>query len=235
MKLPKLVFSIYVAAVIFAALATSARAHSFKAPKHMSLDQRAAFQKKVLRHDRHVLRWYRRHRPLRRLPTCTMVEDLFKPPRRCLTPTARERALRSRLFHKAQARWTSKELRETMLAIVRRADASWSRALDYVELVFPQQRPWVQSCSSSEGASPDGLRAERLRMNREGSGAGGPMQFMAGTFYSNVDGAAAETRRRGHRFLAGWRRWSSYAGQALTAAWMRWRGTDRGQWTGASC
>ncbi len=229
MRIAKLLLALYIASLVFAALATSARAHSFQGPKRSSLEARAAFQMKVLRHDRQVLRWHRKHRPLT-MPTCTFPE----PQRKCLMPDERRRVLASRLFHKAQARWTSRELRETLLAIVRTADRSWSAALDYVSQVFPAQRPWVQACSSSEGASPDGLRAERLTMNREGSGAGGPMQFMAGTFYGNVDDAAAETRSRGHRFLPEWKRWSSYAGQGLTAAYMKWRGWQ-GQWTGARC
>lgn len=230
MKVAKLVLAAYISAIVFAALATSARAHSFKAPKRMSLDKRATFQKKILDHDRHVLRWHRRTRPLTR-PTCTFPEE---PGPACLTERERERISNNRTFHRAQARWTARNLRATLHAIVARADASWSRALDYVSDVFPAERPWVQACSSSEGASPDGLRAARLTMNREGSGAGGPMQFMSGTFYGNVDAAAAETRRRGHRFLPAWRRWSSYAGQALTAANMKRRG-QQGQWTGARC
>lgn len=237
MKFVKLVLCTIAVA---AALATNAGAHSLKSPRHPTLDQLADYQERVLQHDSHVLRWYRRARPLTTLPACSApLTIIWKHAtgrsHKCLTPNARDRARRSLAFHKAQAQWVSRELRETRQAILERADRNWFWALQYVAQVFPDQKPWVQDCSSSEGASPDGLRSPGFVRNREGSGASGPMQFMSSTFYGNVDGAIAEVRRRGHSFLGKWRSWSSYAGQGLTAAWMRWRGTDHGQWTGARC
>lgn len=228
-------------ALAAAAWPSPADAHQTgRAPRELTA--RIAFQEAVLAHDLHVIRFHRREHPLSR-PDCqapwvaTWRSHVLGRAGRgpCLLPEQRRR-LENRLhFHRAQARWIARELAESRAALLALADASWYRAVEYVRGIFPEQAAWVRNCSSSEGASPDGLRAARLTMNRDGSGAGGPMQFMVGTFFSNVDGAFAEARRRGAAVPHSWRSWSSYAGQAITAAWMRWRGTDHGQWEGANC
>ena len=71
-------------------------------------------------------------------------------------------------------------------------------------------------------------------MNRQGSGAGGWMQFMHGTFYKYVDGAMGAAQARGFTIPDQARSWYSPLGQALTGAWMAELGQQR-QWTGSRC
>jgi len=88
----------------------------------------------------------------------------------------------------------------------------------------------LHSCSHSEGNNHRG----GFIMNREGSGAGGWMQFMRSTFYGYVDEAFEGARARGDRVPWRYSNWYSKVGQAYTAAYMFGRGLSS-HWTGAGC
>jgi len=81
---------------------------------------------------------------------------------------------------------------------------------------------WLHACAHSEGLS-DGRTY--FVMNHEGSGAGGPLQFMESTFKSNVPNVDIPPQ---------YKKWTSNVGQAYTAAYMFKIGQSR-QWTGAGC
>lgn len=108
------------------------------------------------------------------------------------------------------------------------ASHSWMAAVAYVQRAWPGSAGWLTSCSSTEGGHG------RWFPNTGGSGAGGWMQFMSGTFYSNVGSAFAYGRARGLSLPNSAKSWYSPLGQAATGADMLRRG-QRGQWTGAGC
>jgi hypothetical protein len=105
------------AAVAALALAAPATAHRFPPPRPvstMTLPQRAAYQRAVIRHDRRVLET---------VPAVSRVVVPF------LATTVTVRlgdTLRVRRFHAAQLRWTRRELRQTEHAIAAAARAPTS-------------------------------------------------------------------------------------------------------------
>lgn len=103
------------------------------------------------------------------------------------------------------------------------ATGDWRTAVRVTQRVYPGTEAWLLSCSSGEGGHGGFV------MNHEGSGAGGPMQFMQSTFYSYVDAAIRDTRNKGFRFPAVARSWYHPLGQAVTAAYMRTHGQS-GHW-----
>ena len=70
----------------------------------MTLDTRLAYQKAVVRHDKHVLRFFSSHRWL------LARHNPYRPS-----------ATRELTFHRVQLRWTTVELLKTQAAIERRA------------------------------------------------------------------------------------------------------------------
>lgn len=85
-------------------LAAPAAAHVSERPKRSTtLEQRLAYQREVIRHDRQVLRFFRNHRWL------MARYNRFRPS-----------ALRELRFHRAQLAWTARELAETRRAIAAR-------------------------------------------------------------------------------------------------------------------
>lgn len=119
-----------------------------------------------------------------------------------------------RVHERCTSRWASVE-------------SSFHSALRLASSTFGVSYGWLHSCDHSEGS-------DRFVYNRGGSGAYGPMQFMSGTFYSNVGAAFAYARMRGVAVPSQYARWDSDIGQAFTAAWMFKIGQS-GQWTGAGC
>jgi hypothetical protein len=105
---------------------------------------------------------------------------------------------------------------------------SYLAAARYVQAAFPGTYGWLFTCAGSEG----GFRG--FIMNRQGSGAGGWLQFMRGTFYAFVDEAIAVARARGLYVPSSARSWYSPLGQALTGAYMRSRGLSY-HWAGSGC
>jgi hypothetical protein len=112
--------------------------------------------------------------------------------------------------------------------LLQRADQDFERALRLASNVYGVSYSWLHSCAGSEG----GFRG--WIPNHSGSGAGGWMQFLAGTFYANVDGALTYARPRVRVSLGAYRSWYSRVGQAFTAAHM-FRSGESSQWTGAGC
>lgn len=87
---------------------------------------------------------------------------------------------------------------------------------------------WVLSCADSEGGRGAWVP------NRAGSGAGGWLQFLSGTFYSNAPAAWSFARSRGVQVPRRYMEWHSTIGQALTGLWM-FHHEGSGQWYGAGC
>jgi len=108
------------------------------------------------------------------------------------------------------------------------AYGSWLAAVSLVETYFPGSRSWLLSCSASEGGWG------RWVPNIQGSGAGGNLQFMSGTFYAYVGVAFADARRRGLHLQPEARSWYSPLGQAVTGAYMLSRGL-KSHWVGHGC
>jgi hypothetical protein len=100
-------------------------------------------------------------------------------------------------------------------------------AVRYVERYFGSQ-PFLHACPLSEGGYGAWVP------NHYGSGAGGWLQFMSGTFYGIIDEAISSARARGMRVPASARSWYSPLGQALAAVQMLADGR-RGEWTGGTC
>lgn len=106
----------------------------------------------------------------------------------------------------------------------------WRLAVMYVQRWFPGTASWLLSCSASEGGHGPWVP------NRQGSGAGGWMQYMSGTFYTDFRGASAYLAARGVIVPRSANSWYSALGQAIAAGWARYTGhAPRGKWTGASC
>jgi len=108
------------------------------------------------------------------------------------------------------------------------ATNDWQTAVEITQRVFPGSRPWLLSCSASEGGHGS------FKYNRQGSGAGGWMQFMRSTFESNVNHAIGHAKRHGFKVPPGARSYYSPLGQALTGGYMWYRGWTH-HWYGAGC
>lgn len=105
-------------AVMAVVLSLPARPHTLPHRKHMTLEQRRDFQQRVLWHDRSVERFFRHH------------------PSKARTLAGR----RSRGWHRAQARWTERELGETFSALS--------------QLLIPHRAAWL-CIHSYEGSWTD--------------------------------------------------------------------------------
>lgn len=117
------------------------------------------------------------------------------------------------------------------LAAAERALVSWPAAVWYVGRFFgPERRRWLWSCSLPRSEGGHG----RWVPNSHGSGAGGWLQFMPGTFFGVIDAAIGEGRRRGMRVPVSARSWYSPLGQALAGMEMLAQGR-RGEWQGYGC
>lgn len=123
---------------------------------------------------------------------------------------------------------------ERLAAIEERrlASADWQHvAVPYADRIWPGTGSWLLACSSTGSEGGWG----RWVPNTGGSGAGGWMQFMSGTFYSYAPRAFAEAQARGVTIPRSLLSWYSTVGQAVTAAYMRSHGLDSGQWSGYRC
>lgn len=106
----------------------------------------------------------------------------------------------------------------------------WKTAVSYVQRWFPGTSQWLMSCSSSEGGHGSWVP------NRQGSGAGGWMQYMETTFWSDYRSAVAYLATRGVHVPSSSASWTSPLGQAIAAGWARYTGNiPRGKWTGSGC
>lgn len=100
----------------------------------------------------------------------------------------------------------------------------WVTAVRLVQRIYPGTESWLLYISHREGGYG------RFKMNYQGSGAGGWMQFMASTFYGYDDAAFADARRKGFVVSSSADSWTHPLGQALTAGYMRFTGRDGCHW-----
>lgn len=180
-------------------------------------------------HDRGAIRWYSNH----------LVQPF--PERYVLSVTPFPQLLRTRRWHR-ELRWyrsslrvASKHLRAVREEIAAQARTTipftgdWLTAVQLVQRAYGGSAWWLIACSSSEGGHGGFV------MNTRGSGAGGWMQYMSGTFDGDWAGATADLRARGFRYPAEAGSWSSPLGQAIAAGWAYSHNRPAGKWTGARC
>jgi hypothetical protein len=105
---------------------------------------------------------------------------------------------------------------------------AWSKAVDEVQRPYPGTQAWLMSCSASEGGWG------RWVPNSQGSGVGGWLQFMPGTWAGFYRHAVDDVRARGFRVPESSASWYSTLGQALAGAWGITHGM-RHHWAGAGC
>lgn len=126
---------------------------------------------------------------------------------------------------------------ENLAAACRRVPGRWSyvgndflRSTRLIDRLYPGSwlGAWERACAPSEGGYG------RWVPNGTGSGAGGWLQFMSGTFYGIIDDAFAHARARGVRPPRWAWSWHSPLGHALAGAEMILHGR-RSEWTGATC
>lgn len=101
---------------------------------------------------------------------------------------------------------------------------TWTIAVRLTQRIYPGTSDWLLFISHREGGWGGFV------MNHQGSGAGGWMQFMAGTFNGYVDDARDSVRRRGFDVDPSVFAWTHPLGQALTAGYMRYTGRDGCHW-----
>lgn len=112
--------------------------------------------------------------------------------------------------------------------VVRDGNNAWLRAVREVQRPYPGTESWLISCSSSEGGHG------RWVPNSQGSGVGGWLQFMPGTWSGFYRHAADEVTARGYRVAETASSWYSTLGQALAGAWGITHGM-RSHWAGSGC
>jgi hypothetical protein len=105
----------------------------------------------------------------------------------------------------------------------------WLTAVRVVQRVFPGSAWWQTACSSSEGGHGSWVP------NRQGSGAGGWMQYMEGTFWGDFRSALSLTRERGFVVPRSAHSWYSALGQALASGYAYHYNRPTGKWTGYRC
>lgn len=216
------------AALSFAASGNAGTHHRHMARwHHMTLKQKRVIVVKTVNKEHTTLQWWLHNKP--RFPEASV------PWHHCAAVNARmpgEICFHAQRLVEARhvlVRIDAKLDAAALAASLRAAFGDFQTAAHFADRIWPGTYQWLIDCSSSEGGHG------RFVMNHGGSGAGGWMQFMSGTFYGNVDGAFREARRLGVAVPTAARSWQSPLGQAITAAWMRHHHYDSGQWTGASC
>lgn len=127
-------------------------------------------------------------------------------------------------WHCKAIAWTRRELRQALAEARTLRTRDWVVATALADRVFPGTRRWLLSCSSGEGGHGGFV------WNHQGSGAGGWMQFMRSTYEPYAATARAVVRRRGYLVAPYLWGYDQPLGQALTAAYMRWRGISHWHW-----
>jgi hypothetical protein len=105
----------------------------------------------------------------------------------------------------------------------------WLDAIRAVQRAYPGSSWWLVSCSRGEGGHGGWVP------NSGGSGAGGWMQYMEGTFWHDFSRALADLRARGYRVPAAAHSWYSPTGQAVAAGWAYGHERPAGKWVGGGC
>lgn len=198
------------AAVSSLVLAGPASAHLIAKPKSSSLDARLTAQTANVVHARGFIRWAESRRLSARAPLSI------------------RRELRWARAAVGRGGWLLEEVAKTETAIQRRdVPRDYASAVRLVERFYGAQ-PFLWACPRSEGGFGPWVP------NRQGSGAGGWLQFMAGTFYGIIDEAITDARSRGMLVPSSARSWYSPLGQALAGRQMIENGR-RGEWSGSTC
>jgi hypothetical protein len=107
---------------------------------------------------------------------------------------------------------------------------AWRRAVEEVQGPYPGSRGWLLSCSAPRSEGGYG----RWVPNREGSGAGGWLQFMESTFHRMNWAARKDVASRAFIVPASAASWYSPLGQALAGGWA-WANGATGEWSGSGC
>lgn len=94
------------------------------------------------------------------------------------------------------------------------------RAIEFAGPVFKVSPNRLHYRASHEGGHGDWI------WNSQGSSAGGWFQFMEGTYYSYSTTAFREAWKRGYHIPMKFNSWKQPLGQALTAAYMFYRGLE---------
>ena len=126
----------------------------------------------------------------------------------------------------------TRALRKTRAAI---EAASYINTGDFYTATFIAGRifgysagAWTRRCAASEGSFGGFV------MNRQGSGAGGWLQFMSSTFSLFAPPAFEAARNKGFRLASSSMQWTNPLGQAITGAYMYTQGLTS-HWTGSTC
>lgn len=105
----------------------------------------------------------------------------------------------------------------------------WEQAIQRVQTPYPGSATWLLNCSASEGGHGQWVP------NRQGSGAGGWMQYMNGTFWHDYTRAISDLHARGYAVPASTATWYSPLGQAIAAGWAYGHERPPGKWVGWGC
>lgn len=144
------------------------------------------------------------------------------------TPTAHaERKTTSLPFLRwIDHRWSARRIAARHLAVKARRSLAytgdWQTAVQIVQRTWPGTATWLLSTSSGEGGWGICVwnGGAPCSSSNHGSGAAGWLQYMSGTFYSQLSSALAEARAE-HRptIPASARTWFSPLGQAFAGGW----------------
>jgi hypothetical protein len=173
----------------------------------------ATQQQQQVTHSRHVVQFFRTHRWLRapEQPNCQTI------------PWTRSCKIARRVFTKHSERIAEYD-RQFAIPYT----GNWTRAMRVVQKPFPGTYDFLAFTSNRECRRC--YTVTYHVMNTEGSGAGGPMQFMESTFDSNMPNARAWIERHGYVVDPRVWRWTSYLGQALVAGYMKFTDQEGCHW-----
>jgi hypothetical protein len=136
----------------------------------------------------------------------------------------------------AQARVYKAQVKTSKIRKVYTGD--WYIATRYVGRYYGRNvRDWLWNCSSSEGSHGGWVWFSNLKYPLYGLNRtpGGWMQFMRGTFNSNVEWAFRDARHRGLRVSLRAKNYFEPLGQAIVAGAMYYYHGNPGTWTGVRC
>lgn len=176
-----------------------------------SAKQESSNTSALLKHSYDVLRFFDNHAWLK----APRQEKCWHVPWRHSCVIARKLVK----FHTAKVKTLKREMWYTLPYT-----NDWRTAVSLAQRPYPGTADWLLFISHREGGYGGFV------MNHQGSGAGGWMQFMSGTFYGYVYAAKADFERRGFRLPDNVWVWTHPLGQALTAGYMRYYGKDGCHW-----
>lgn len=157
------------------------------------------------------------------------MEDLVQP-RGCPYTAYLAKKWRARAFNARQAylRWLEKFTLHDFKA--GGGSNGWIKAVLEVQRPYPGTSGWLLSCSAPRSEGGHG----RWIPNSQGSGAGGWLQFMEGTWRGFFWRAHTDVTGRGFIVPHSAESWYSPLGQALAGAWGITHGM-RSHWSGSGC